>query len=76
MAYLDEKTLTCPTCGLKGTINIVVGVGPHSNAGDTPYRRARQSGPFTKGDDGALLCPDDGSEVWRNTPGQKAETAQ
>ncbi|MBL4812457.1 MAG: hypothetical protein JKX69_08930 [Rhodobacteraceae bacterium] len=73
MAYLDPTKLTCPTCGHTGQITIVVGVGPHSQQGDTPYRKYKSPEGFTENTDKtALLCPNDGTEVWRNVKGQRA----
>ncbi|SFR40651.1 hypothetical protein [Litoreibacter janthinus] len=78
MAYLDPKTLTCPKCDFSDEIRIVVGVGPSSEPGDTPYRRFQNSGGFIKGTkedgtrDGTLLCPNDGTIVWTNKAGKKA----
>ncbi|MEP3346586.1 MAG: hypothetical protein ABJN34_16155 [Litoreibacter sp.] len=79
MAYLSTKSLTCPNCDFSDKIRIVVGVGPRSEAGDTPYRRYQSAGGLIKGTkedgtrDGTLRCPNDGTVVWINQAGQKAE---
>ena len=72
MAYLKPTTLTCPTCDFSAEVKIVVGIGPGSNRGDTPYERYRSAPPFTEGDNGTLLCPNDGTVVWTNISGTKA----
>jgi len=78
VAYLDETTLRCPVCDHTDRIGIVVGIGPHSQPGDTPYRQYRKPGNFTKGTtpdgtkNGTLLCPNDGAVVWTDFAGQKA----
>ena len=78
MAYLNPTKLTCPNCDLVAEIRIVVGVGPGTLKGDTPYRRYHNPGPLTEQLDetgkptGALLCPNDGTVVWTNQPGKKA----
>ncbi|MFT7594820.1 MAG: hypothetical protein ACI8R4_002144 [Paracoccaceae bacterium] len=78
MAYLDETTLHCPACDHTDRIGLVVGVGPHSRPGDTPYRHYRKPGSFSEGTNssgaknGTLLCPKDGTIVWTDQAGQKA----
>lgn len=77
MAYLEHKAIVCPQCGHKGTINIVVGVGPGTQPGDKPYRRYRDPDSFVEETDsgrktGRLLCPRDNTEVWANQAGEKA----
>ena len=77
MAYLKPTSLTCPDCDFSDEIRIVVGVGPRSEEGDTPYRRYQSSGAFVKGThedgsaDGTLRCPNDGTIVWTNQAGNK-----
>jgi hypothetical protein len=79
MAYLKPTSLTCPECDFTDEIRVVVGVGPSSAKGDTPYRRSQNAGGFVKGTredgtrDGTLRCPNDGTVVWINQAGQKAE---
>ncbi|WP_298260558.1 hypothetical protein [uncultured Litoreibacter sp.] len=78
MAYLSPTSLTCPKCDFTDEIRIVVGVGPNSGKGDTPYRRFQGAGGFLKGTnedgsrDGTLRCPNDGTIVWANKAGKKA----
>jgi len=78
MAYLKPTTLTCPECDFTDEIRVVVGVGPNSEKGDTPYRRSQNAGGFVKGTneggspDGTLRCPNDGTVVWINQAGKKA----
>ena len=75
MAYLTHISPTCPTCGISGSVRIVVGTGPASRPGSKPYRRWQDTGPFTAETDaqgrrtGRLLCPTDGAPVWSDTPG-------
>lgn len=79
MAYLSPPmTCTCPTCGFKGSLVVVTGVGPQSRKGDIPYKSYKSPGPFTEHLDaqgkktGSLLCPNDGTPVWTN---QRAASA-
>ena len=78
MAYLDETSLRCPICDHTDRIGIVVGVGPGSEPGDTPYRRYRKPASFVQGTDpdgsknGTLTCPNDGTVVWTNQAARKA----
>ena len=78
MAYLSPKRLTCPLCDFSDEIELVVGVGPSSAKGDTPYRRFRKAGRFTIGTNadgsknGTLTCPNDATVVWTNQAGKKA----
>lgn len=81
MAYLNPKILRCPVCDFEDALDIVVGVGPASQKGDTPYRRYRNAGACTEGlradgsKDGTLCCPKDGTVLWTNTVGQKADAS-
>ena len=78
MAHLATAAPTCPTCGLTGHVQIVVGTGPASRPGAIPYRHFRTPGPFTAETDdqgrrtGRLLCPADATPVWTDTPGASA----
>ncbi|QQP41814.1 Hypothetical protein FKW44_016289 [Caligus rogercresseyi] len=79
--YLKPLRLTCPSCDFSDEIRLVIGVGPHSKPGDTPYRRFNRAGGFTIGlradgaRDGTLQCPNDGTVVWTNEAGKKADGA-
>ena len=79
MAYLDETTLRCPTCDHTDRIGLVVGVGPHSQSGDTPYKNYRKPASFAEGTgpdgrkNGTLLCPHDSTLVWTNQASVKAK---
>jgi hypothetical protein len=79
MAYLKPKRLKCPACDFADEIGLVIGVGPHSEAGDIPYRRFNKPGGFTVGlrpdgsKDGTLRCPNDDTVVWTNEAGKKAD---
>ncbi len=60
MAYLQPKTLTCPSCSFSAEVKWVVGVGPNSKPGETPYRRLHHIAPFTRDpeDRNILICPE------------------
>ena len=81
MAYLRPKHLTCPTCDFSDEIGLVIGVGPGSANGHIPYRRFRKAGGFNIGltadgsQNGTLICPNDGTIVWTNQSGKKANLA-
>lgn len=80
MAYLEPKRLTCPACNFSDKIRLVIGDGPHSKTGDTPYRHFNRAAGFVVGlgndgkRDGSLQCPNDGTVVWANQAGKKAGT--
>jgi hypothetical protein len=78
LAYLSPTTLTCPDCGFSARIKIVVSMGPGSRKGDIAARRFLNPEPFEAElkdgkKTGTLLCPNDGTVVWINQAGQKAE---
>lgn len=79
MAYLQPANLHCPSCGFVQQISTVVGVGPGSEKGDTPYRTYRSTGDCIKGNrddgnkDGTLRCPHDDTVLWSNVAGKKAQ---
>jgi hypothetical protein len=69
MAYLDTKTLRCPNRDYTEEVEIVVGVGPHSKKGDTPYKRHRRS--KTGVDGPSITCPNDGTVLWTDIEGKR-----
>nr|WP_325249623.1 hypothetical protein [Amylibacter sp.] len=70
MAYLDPKTLRCPKCDYQTDVTIVVGVGPHSKSGDTPYKRHQRNTSGVEGD--TITCPNDGTVLWTDIAGHSA----
>lgn len=81
MAYLSPQRLSCSTCEFSDEIQLVIGVGPQSEEGDIPYRRFNSEGGFVIGlqedgkRDGTLQCPADGTVVWTDKPGKKADSS-
>jgi hypothetical protein len=73
--------MRCKICDFEQAIDIVVGVGPHSEKGATPYRRYRNAGACVEGlradgsKDGTLRCPNDGTNLWSNIAAKKTGAA-
>ncbi len=70
MAYLKPEILTCPNCDYTTEIEVVVGVGPHSQKGDIPYQAHNRRETDVDGPN--ITCPNAGTVLWTDKPGKKA----